>query len=292
MVYVEDVDTIWIEPKVEVEDTIQLRPLLTPIKPPPALSSDLWDHNGGTSTDPDNDFSFASAKTSDNSQSTHIYNSCPSTYGNYKSTTQPEPDGEQNGLAEDETDYLEEVDVNLEEYAVNSNIFDDVDLFDIDAVLEEQTESLSGRKYRRGRGASTWMQRLEKWAGGVHVNWDEAETAEWRILERLGYTRVPLNKETRDCIIRTACNEMLSRQQRNRLTAQLANARAQLACLLSEVGDDYSARREVLQVEITRIEQTLANQTRWMEIKRAVQCLGRDLELDDLMIRDNCLMRW
>lgn len=294
MVYMKGkgIDNSWTEPKVGIADTVQAKPLLTNIEPPPALSTDLWGYNDDTPTDPDGDFSLAPAKPSNSHQDIYIYNSHLSTYNDYEYIIHSETDSEQKNLVEDADDYLDGVGENLDAYAINSDTFDDIDLFDIDAVLEDQAEFLSRRKYRRGRGASTWTQRLEKWAGGVHVNWDETETAEWRILERLGYTRVPLDKETRDYIIRTACNEMFSHREINRLTTQLANTRAQLAFLPSEVGDDYSARREALQVEITGIEQTLANQKHWMAIKRAVQCLGRELELDDLMIRDNCLMQW
>ena len=179
-------DTIGTELKVGIENTIQPRPLLTTIKPPPALSTDLWDDINNTSTDPEDDFSLASDKISENHQDIHTYKNSSFTQDNYKSTIHSEPDDEQNNLVEDAGDYLDEAGENLDDYVINSDTFDDIDLFDIDAVLEEQAEFLSRRKYRRGRGASTWTQRLEKWAGGVHVNRDEEKTAEWRILERLG----------------------------------------------------------------------------------------------------------
>src|SRR5260370_30384904 len=175
------------------------------------------------------------------------------------------------------------------------NIFENLDLFDIDVVLSKQEEALQLQKHKRGRGTSTWRQRLERWGGGVHVNWANKETAEWKVLVRLGYTSVPLSKETRDYIIQAAPNAKLSYREKVRLTRQLTNARDQLALLPSlneeEPEDPYAVRRQALQAEIAEIEQTLASKMQWMAIKKAVQFLGQDIEFDDLMTRDNYLIR-
>jgi hypothetical protein len=116
------------------------------------------------------------------------------------------------------------------------------------------------------------------------------------MLEQLGYTRVPLNKETRDSIIQAAHNARLSRRQKAQLLIQLAHARTQLALLPSlpeGTGEaSYAAEREMLLAEIAEIEQTLARKGRWMVIKHAVQLLGQNIELEDLMMRDNYLIRW
>ncbi len=105
-----------------------------------------------------------------------------------------------------------------------------------------------------------------------------------------------LSKETRDYIIQAARNARLPHRQKVRLTRQLANARDQLALLPSlneeELEDPYAARRQALQAEIAEIEQTLASKMQWMAIKKAVQFLGQDIEFDDLMMKDNYLIRW
>ncbi len=272
-------------------------PPVTNIKPPPTIFTDLWRDSDASSSEPDeapltsmpnlnqtggeNQDILVSEEKSTVTVSSEFANMLDELWGNDAPSE-----------VETDEDWTESTITAFDDL----NIFENLDLFDIDVVLAKQEEVLQLQGYKRGRGTSTWRQRLERWGGGVQVNWANKETAEWMVLERLGYTRVPLSKETRDYIIQAARNARLPHRQKVRLTRELANARDQLALLPSlneeELEDPYAARRQALQAEIAEIEQTLASKMQWMAIKEAVQFLGQDIEFDDLMMKDNYLIRW
>lgn len=266
------------------------------IKPPPRIFTDLWGESSDASSELDG---VPLISILNPNQTAEEYRDMFASEEKSKATP-PELDNMRDELWENDVPTSAEASEDWIEHVVNSlddlNIFDDLDLFDIDVVLEEQEETLQFQKHKWGRGTSTWKQRLERWGGGIHVDWTNKETAEWKVLEQLGYTRVPLSKETRDYIIQAARNAKLPHRQKVQLITQLANARTQLALLPSlnkeEPIDPYATRRQALQAEITEIERTLADKMQWMAIKKAVQFLGQGIELDDLTLRDNYLVRW
>ena len=192
-------DDTLIEPKVELE-RISTPALSTNIKPPPAIFTDLWGESDDSSSDPGEALLTSTPTVNQTGGENREL-----LVSDKKSVTIPPSASTDISDELWEKEFLsEELEANGDwtEYAVTPfdepDIFEDLDLFDIDVILAKQEEALQLRKQKRGRGTSTWRQRLEKWGGGVHVNWDNPETAKWRILEQLGYTRVPLSKETRN----------------------------------------------------------------------------------------------
>jgi hypothetical protein len=272
-------------------ESLPTSPSVTNIKPPPSIFTDLWGDSDDSSSESDE---VPLTNTLNPNQTEEEHQDMFVSEEKSEATMPLELDNMRAELWENDMLTSVETSEDWTDYAKNS--FDELDLFDIDAVLEEQEEALQPQKHKRGRGASTWRQRLERWGGGVHVNWANKETAEWKVLEQLGYTRVPLSKETRDYIIQATRNAKLPHREKVQLTSQLANARAQLALVPplneEEREDPYVARRQTLQAEITGIEQILARKMQWTAIKKAVQFLGQGIELDDLMLRDNYPVRW
>lgn len=218
-------------------------PPITNIKPPPTVFTDLWGESDNSSSEPDNaPLSITLNLNQTVKENRDIYvseNTFVASEGKGKATIPLELNSMLDGLWENEVPSSEEANENWAEHATASsddlNIFEDLDLFDIDAALAKQEADLQQlQENKQETDVSPWWQRLSKW-GGVysltHVNWDNEETAEQEVLERLGYTNIPLGKETRNFIIQAARNARLPHRQEVQLTTQLANLRTQLALL-------------------------------------------------------------
>ena len=271
---------------------------VTTIKPPPTIFTDLWGDSDDTFSVPDEvpqTSMLNPNQTVDENQVMFVpEDTLFVSEEKSKATIPPELDSMLDGLWENEVSSSDEANEDWAEHATTSfdnlNIFEDLDLFDIDAALAKQEADVQQQEYEREREVAVKESRFERWGGVsslIYVNWDNKETAERDALERLGYANVPLSKETRAFIIQAARNARLPHKQEVQLTTQLANARAQLALLPSyndeEPIDPHVARRRALQAEITEIEQTLTAKMQWVAIKKAVQFLGQGIELDDLI---------
>lgn len=266
---------------------VSTRPPATNIKPPPPIFTDLWG-DSDSSSEPD-----ASPQTNI-SNLNQIVEETQDTYISedtlFVSEEKSKLNDMGNELWEDEPLISEEASEDWAEYDLNAfddtNIFEDLDLFDIDAALDKQETDIQLQE----REVSIRRSRFERWGGIsslIYVNWDNAAIAEQDALERLGYANIELSKETRAFIIQAARNARLPHKQEVHLTTQLVNARAQLALLPSyneeETIDPYATRRRTLLAEIAEIEQTLTCKMQWVAIKKAVQYLGQGIEIDDLI---------
>ncbi len=273
-------------------------PPVTNIKPPPTIFTDLWVESDNSSSEPD-EVPHTDILNPNQTGEEHQYLLVSGdplfvSEGKSKATMPLELDSMLDGLWENEIPTSEEAGEGWIEHATNSfdalNIFEDLDLFDIDAVLAKQEAEIQQQEYEREREVALRESRFERWGGVsslIYVNWDNPETAEQDALERLGYANIALSEETRAFIIQAARNARLPHRQEIQLTTQLANSRMQLASLPpyneEETIDPYAARRQALQAEITEIEQTLTCKMQWVAIKKAVQFLGQGIELDDLI---------
>lgn len=268
------------------------------ITPPPALSTDLWGENASSSH---SDEILASNtinlnETTEESQDVSAPEGVFSPFENHPKTTRPlELDSSLDQAWEDEASFSEMVHEDRVEYgyAITTSddlpTFEELDLFDIDAVLAQQAADAQQQEYEREKERAAKEIWSERWWGAsslIYVNWDNAEAAEQDALRRLGYADIRLSKETRDFIIQAARNARLPHKQEVQLTTRLAECERQLLRLPvydEDVVDPYTTRRHALQTEITEIEQTLASKMQWVAIKKAVQFLGQGIELDDLI---------
>jgi RNA polymerase sigma factor (sigma-70 family) len=271
--------------------TFELVPTLPPataIKPPPPIFTDLW----GDSDSPSEADKVSLTSMCDptqmgkeNQDMLVSEDTLVAPEGTSKATIPLELDSMLDGLWKDEPLASEEASEDWVEHVTNSfdnpNIFEDLDLFDIDAVLAEQAADAQQQEYEREREVTLRESRFERWGGVsslIYVNWDHAEAAERDALARLGYAKIALSQETRAFIIQAARNARLPHRQEIQLTMQMAEARAQLALVPphndEEPIDPYATRRRSLQTEITEIEQTLTGK---------LQFLGQGIELDDLI---------
>jgi len=192
----------------------------------------------------------------------------------------------QKSLEEISEDWAEQTTTSFDE----PTLFDDLDLFDIDATLAKQEIEIQQQEYERAKEITDREKRFEKWGGVfslIYVNWENSETAEQDALRRLGYTNIALSEETRAFIIQAARNARLPHRQEIQLTTRLANARLQQASLPLPDEEDaidlHAAERQALQAEIAKIEQTLTSKMQWVAIKKAAQFLGQGVDLDDLI---------
>lgn len=281
-------------PELELAST---PPPVTPIKPPPPIFADFWGESD-ISSKPDKISQtsiFNLNQTVEEHQGMLVSEDTLFVPGEKSKATIPlELDSIGNELWENESPTSGEMSRDWFEQATslsdNFNIFEDLDLFDIDIALAQQEEDLQQQDHEQKRGVSARESRFERWGGVsslIYVNWDNAETAERDALARLGYANMELSQETRAFIIQAARNARLPHRQEIQLTTQMAEARAQLARIPphndEEPIDPYAARRQALQIEITEIEQTLTCKMQWVAIKKAVLFLGRGIELDDLI---------
>lgn len=282
-------------PKLEFFST---PPTLMGITPPPALSTDLWGENISLAHSDEIPASTTIKlnETTEESQDVSAPESVFSPFERQPKTTLPlELDSSLDQAWEDENTFSEMVNEDRAEYdyAIAASddlpVFEELDLFDIDAVLDQQAADAQQQEYEREKERAAKENWLEKWSGSlslIYVNWDNAETAEQDALRRLGYADIRLSKETRDFIIQAARNARLPHKQEVQLTTRLAECKRQLLRLPvydEDVVDPYAARRHALQTEITEIEQTLVSKMQWVAIKKAVQFLGQGIELDDLI---------
>lgn len=258
----------------------------TSIKPPPTVFADLW---GDSDKSPESDRELPANILKDN-ETKEKNEEILISEEKRKEIIHFELEIKANKALEDNNAIIGNTSEGWTEHSGTS--FDDLDLFDIDTALAKQEADLQSiQEHKYGINISRWRRRLDGW-GGVysltHVNWENEETAKLEVLERLGYTHIPLSKETRDFIIQAARNARLPHRQEVQLTTQLANARTQLALLPiynkeEQEEDLYATRRMALQAEITEIEQTLTCKMQWVAIKKAVQFLGQGIDLDDLI---------
>src|SRR5713101_4830400 len=243
-------------------------PPVTTIKPPPTVFTDLWGESDNSSSEPDEvpQTDMLNPNQTGEEYQYLLASGDPLIVSEEKSkATMPlELNSMLDVLWENEISTSEEADEGWTEHATNSfdalNIFEDLDLFDIDAALAKQEAEIQQQAYKREREVALRESRFERWGGVsslIYVNWDNPETAEQDALERLGYANIALSEETRAFIIQAARNARLPHKQEIQLTTQLAEARAQLALLPvpnKEAIDPYAARKRALRAEITEIE--------------------------------------
>jgi RNA polymerase sigma factor (sigma-70 family) len=271
-------------------------PLPVPnIKPPPTIFPDLW---GERETSSSGHAEILQTGPLDldqiigGHQDAHVFeNTLAAPEGKSTIPILPEQESMLDGLwknAPEETneDWARQVTTSFDD----PNLFDDLDLFDIDVALAKQEAEVQQQEYEQRREVANRKSRFERWGGVsslIYVNWDNPEIAEQDALARLGYANIPLSQETRTFIIQAARNARLPHRQEIQLTTQLVHARAQLASLPpydeEDAIDPYASRRQALRAEITEIEQTLTCKMQWVAIKKAVQFLGQGVELEDLI---------
>ncbi len=277
----------------ELELTSPLPPV-TNIKPPPTIFTDLWGESNDSS-EPD-EVPQANVLNPDQTEEQQELPVSVDPLFIFEDTSQitipSESDNILGELWESEASTSEEASEDVTKYAIASSDIlnlEDLDLFDIDAVLAKQEAEIQQQAYERERGNALSENRFERWGGAlslIYVNWDDPEAAEQDALARLGYANIALSEETRTFIIQAARNARLPHKLEIQLTTQLTEARARLASLppiKKDTVDPYAAKRQALQAEITEIEQTLTIKMQWVAIKKAAQFLGRGIELDDLI---------
>jgi len=176
------------------------------------------------------------------------------------------------------------------EFEQSAYLLDDLELLDIDTALVEQEEALLHLQVEKSKVASRpGKGQAPGWQGAVsliYVNWEHEEEAIQEALNRLGYAELAISETTRAFIIQAAHAAGLPYQQERQLTAQLAATRAQLAQIPScddPENDPYATKRNMLNADITELEQTLVYKMQWVAIKKAPQFLGNTIELDDLI---------
>lgn len=283
-------------PQLELLPTL---PPVTPIKPPPLIFTDLWGDNNASSSKPDVSplptTPTINETIEEQQDQLSPENDLFIVESKNKITLPLELDKIDNKQWQIEDAPFEDTSEEWAEHDITAldmaDIFHDLDLFDIDAVLAKQEEDLQPQQaYEPRKDISTKGPRSERWGGVsslIYVDWADAETAEQEVLERLGYATIALSQATRAFILQAARNARLPHKQEIQLTTQLAHARAQLALIPphsdEEQIDPYAARRQTLQAEITEIEQTLTCKMQWVAIKKAVHFLGKGIELDDLI---------
>jgi RNA polymerase sigma factor (sigma-70 family) len=286
------------EPTVPLSafENIPAPPAVPIIKPPPLLFKNLWGENESVSAE-DTHHASQTGKLHlepdrDGQEDMLAFETASLLTEEQPAATQPLEQEEsldifwENPSEKIEESWLEDASASFED----TTLFDDLDLFDVDAALAQQEEKIQQQEYEQEKAATERKSRFERWGGFsslIYVNWENPETAEQDALARLGYASILLNQETRAFIIQAARNSRLPHRQEILLTTQLASARAQLTSLPphneEDVVDPFLERRQALHAEITEIEQALIVKMQWVGIKKAVQFLGQGLELDDLI---------
>jgi|GEM_PF-3514251 len=170
-------------------------------------------------------------------------------------------------------------------------LLDDIELLDIDAALAElDEEELSFPQAKKkdigvliGRGnVASWMG---SW-GLFYINWECGEEAEQEALKRLGYAELEISEATRAFVIQAARAAKLPRRQERELTMKLEQTRllrAQLPNCRDPENDLYVEQRVAFNAEIADLERTLVSKMQWVAVKKAVQFMGRGIDLDDLI---------
>ena len=270
-------------------------PPVTDIKPPPTIFTDLWGESDDSFSEPDEvpQVNILDSDQIEGQPYLPVSTDPLLVFGGTSQTiVSSKAEDTLDGLWEIENSASDETNEDVTESALAFSgmlNFENLDLFDVDAVLAKQEAEIQQHSYDPERERVPRENRFERWGGAlslIHVNWDDPETAERDALARLGYTNVTLSEETRAFIIQAARNARLPHKQEVQLTTQLAEARARLASLppaKEDAVDSYAAKRQALQAEITEIEQMLTIKMQWVAIKKAVQFLGRGIELDDLI---------
>jgi RNA polymerase sigma factor (sigma-70 family) len=177
-----------------------------------------------------------------------------------------------------------------DEFEQSSYLLDDLELLDIDSALAEQEEAFLRIQAEKSKIASRpGKGQAPGWQGAVsliYVNWEHEEGAIQEALNRLGYAELAISETTRAFILQAAHAAGLPYQQERQLTTRLATARAQLAQIPpcdDPENDSYATKRNMLNTDITELEQTLVYKMQWVAIKKAPQFLGNNIELDDLI---------
>ena len=171
--------------------------------------------------------------------------------------------------------------------------FDIAELLDLEAELlamelaEEQFQeheeahdtTIETGANRRGYAAG-WMGSCSI----LYIDWSNEEQAQQDALERLGYARLSLSKDTRTFVIQAARASSLTSRQERHYISQLINARAYLAALQADGNsEEYEEQRATLHAKIKEIENFLVYKMQWAGIKKAPRFLGQGLEIDDLI---------
>ncbi len=119
-----------------------------------------------------------------------------------------------------------------------------------------------------------------------YINWEYGAEAEQEALKRLGYAEIEISEATRAFVIQAARAARLPRRQERELTTKLDHTRILLAglpiCHDSE-NDPYEEKRTALKAEIADLERLLVYKMQWVAVKKAVQYVGRGIDLDDLI---------
>lgn len=132
---------------------------------------------------------------------------------------------------------------------------------------------------RRGRAAG-WMGSCSI----LYIDWSNEEQAQQEALERLGYARLSLSKDTRAFVIQAARASSLTSRQERHYISQLINARTSLAVLSTDSdSEEHEEQRAALHAKIKEIENFLVYKMQWAGIKKAPRFLGKGLEIDDLI---------
>ncbi|MGH2639357.1 MAG: hypothetical protein ACRDF4_08775, partial [Rhabdochlamydiaceae bacterium] len=209
-------------------------PPVTNIKPPPLIFTDLWGDSDASSSKPDI-FPPTTILTGNETIEEHqnqlvSENNFSIAAHNHSVTIPLDSDKIANELWRNENTLFEITSEDQVGQGINSfdptDLFHDLDLFDIDAVLARQEEDFpQEQECEQGSDVPTRGSQPEKWGGFsslIYVDWSNEETAERDALERLGYANIALSKETRAFIIQAARNARLPHKQEIQLTTQLA----------------------------------------------------------------------
>src|SRR5258708_5666094 len=118
------------------------------------------------------------------------------------------------------------------------------------------------------------------------MNWECGEDSEQEALKRLGYAELERSEATRAFVIQAARAAKLPRRQERELTMKLEQTRllrAQLPNCRDPENDLYVEQRVAFNAEIADLERTLVSKMQWVAVKKAVQFMGRGIDLDDLI---------
>lgn len=170
-------------------------------------------------------------------------------------------------------------------------LMDDLELLDIDAALAElDEEELSlPQAEKKDSGVLIGRGNISSWMGSwglFYINWECGEEAEQEALKRLGYVELEISEATRAFVIQAARAARLPRRQERELTQKLAHTRlllAQLPRCTDPENDPYAEQQAALNAEIADLERTLVSKMQWVAVKKAVQYVGRGIDLDDLI---------
>lgn len=170
-------------------------------------------------------------------------------------------------------------------------LMDDLELLDIDAALAElDEEELSlPQAEKKDSGVLIGRGNISSWMGSwglFYINWEYGAEAEQEALKRLGYAEMEISEATRAFVIQAARAARLPHSQERDLTTKLDQTRlllAQLPKYDDSEKDPYAEKRTALKAEIADLERTLVYKMQWVAIKKAVQFMGRGIELDDLI---------